>query len=1310
MRTDFDGATMRRGQKGTILIVVLGVLFLLALLATTFATLQSVERRISRNFTDETRAKLIAQSGVETAVERLSTIVQNGWFKNGKMDTTWVYYGSQTDETQPPQFAVPLIKARNPSFAWEDEAVQNPYDANRTPKQIQIEGQQVGFTGIMMSGTYAKNGDLFTTRVMDCQAMINVNDGVPWGPQHAVSMNLKRILNRLGEQPTINIPDLGDRILLNRPAQGYRNKFELLRCVDYDQAKFKKFKDFVTVWSWKNDSVANPVPLAGTPDVLQLYGGIEYMRPIGPDGKIYRYGHGKNYSGQQISMGLKFYIPGWNDTPSTVPQYCAVWTYDALNPQWIELVERAPVNVNTASREVLVALLADLEGFFLLSRRRPSPRDIFYKWLPHLSTYDPSYPADTNWFYGNRENMSYTYNDDLGFLYRTLKYISSASGSTGLTGSAGTISAEKVADEILACRDRRPSPNMPTVNYGTAPFGGPFRSWAQFNEFCDNLVKGGLINDTRNIFFDYKPQVSQVPGWFGGSWWDISAIVTVPSTPQKRWASLAAADVLKANFNPNLHLNELNHDRNLTTHVDKTDLLVNSTEFCFTPMGFFEIESIGYVLRPRDLGTSGGTTLAGGNDALTQDNEIIALKELYTVAKLYDAYYIGTQKQFYKGEFGKRKSNPTTNNGRAVETGPEPDNGPAPGENEWDGYVCLPTNLGHFTDPNFEKPKNSLWTCDQTGKYPGCTVAPWGSSEFGSKIHAHFQFDHSAHYHMAGAADAVPIGQFQNAGEYSLNYPDKTESVPGPYNPPTSKLSGMADKYRLCRSYRIPPNAPGSSTSVAPTPPSAFMYAPLDLRLDGAYVEPHSAFGYNIWNSKFVKMAQVSMWWKPNFTPEVTGRIRTLFSTVNYNDISGPGIGMLNIFYPLPFSAHWMPSYHSYEEPQLPKYGEPARKTCVVYGIGADTRFVSIGGGIGGLSPSLNHEWEPAFTTVSEDWNRFVGSDGKFNHLRAHEWMHIMLQAEAGKGFKSGGASFPPRIKMWINGRLLPGTDQVLVHVNDGPEDLTMLHGRSVRIGGEYSQALPNVPRCYFADGTIDEVFIWLSNLENDTQAGIDGTQQIFLFGRYYRVKDTDAMDGRYTSDVLPLDLGKRVLPPASAVNPPGGGAGTSETTLTVPAPAPKKKLYAIQWTCYAEDYTQGAEPDGTPRIKPVMWDYFPTYSGQMPNAMSPANLPDKNDYPYETVCDIYVQVGDKEYGPYRNEVWSPIRDSHQVGGPVATGEGGGPVQVDNNEPVRFIAKFRVGGATINTVLLATPVLDDVTLFYVQGSTVFYNFIEVRIT
>lgn len=143
----------RKPRRGIILVIILGFLILIALLAMSFASLQIVERKVTGNYADEVRARLAAQSGIEFAKDRLTYIFNNGWFRDGfKADRTWVDFGNLQDEseyytwlTDPilrPNLFMPVEQTRNPSFAMETDNVnpdiQDPYDANTTPRQIKI--------------------------------------------------------------------------------------------------------------------------------------------------------------------------------------------------------------------------------------------------------------------------------------------------------------------------------------------------------------------------------------------------------------------------------------------------------------------------------------------------------------------------------------------------------------------------------------------------------------------------------------------------------------------------------------------------------------------------------------------------------------------------------------------------------------------------------------------------------------------------------------------------------------------------------------------------------------------------------------------------------------------------------------------------------------------------------------------------------------------------------------------------------------------------------------------------------------------
>jgi hypothetical protein len=1353
--------------RGIVLIVVLGTLVLMALLATSFVTLQTVEGRITHNYTDDVRAKLVAQSGVDFAIDRLQEIVRRGWFVNGRMDRSWFYFGGQTDETRSPDLLSPLERALNPSFAWEDESTQNPSDPNTTPKRIRVEGQEIGFSNVV-GGTYIPYGDLFSVKVLDAQSMINVNDGEEWGPSHSVSQNVRRILNVLGDQPALQgwkltaSDKLGDLLISNRPPGGYASKWELLRLFGNDAQRFAPLRNHLTCQSWRNPHVANPVPLSAA--ALAAYPAeISYLRPLAGGSPIFRYGNGLNRQGVPIPQPLNFYSAMMPDSMTAQPLYCAVFTHDALNPQWIEVVKRAPVNVNTAGPEVLTALIMDVEGFFLSSRRRPAPVDMFYKFIAHSYRYQGSVSSG--------ESVGESRCGELGFLYRTVPF--TGSGSRWPSPAVDTLSAEFLAREIVSCRERKVSA-LTGVDYAQVSYGGPFRSWAQFNIFVDSLVApGGLIWDRRPIFLDYTgtatyPPVT-LPGqgeyvcaspmtvvskdptvsvWGGGGpgaytltfsgtgdfvlesspncpmpvqaqgqfgWTAISTVLlpgniwrvtghlenyqsTLPPVTTysmgdsfvQRWhASMAAADALKANFNPNLHLNELNPDRNLYLRVDKTDLIVNSTELCFVPMGIFEIESHGKVLRNNAPMSS--TVLEGSLGPLeTEDNRVVAQKTVGAYVRLYEAAHITAQSQFYLGDLSERQSSPalTTNNNRSVETGPEPDNGPAPMECGWDGYISLPTRLGALQGSSNSalKPKGALWTSYRgSDQYQGLGRAPAGASEFGESIHAHFTYDHCPEFHAGGIPYTVPVGPNPVAGEPSLNFPDKSETRRGPYGPVDSMYSDRANKYRLCRSFLTPP-----TNGAAPSPPALFAYAPSDLRLDGAYKELHSCVGIRLANERIHTNGVISFWYKPNFFPEQMGKIRALVTAEAYGQSNRPD----GLLISMPFSAYLMPSWHSTEY-DYPAYDGLARPKSIVWGLGMWNIQPLQGGGIGCLSQTLNHEFEPQ-TSTAEDASRFFGrNDNRWNELRGREWCHIILVCEAGEG---PGASppppaMPPRLRIFVNGKLNSLDPDIRVHVKDGPTDPSIFHGSTLWLGGVSSEAGSYV-RNYFADGTIDEFFMWRDSSNLD--AALNNAKTIYTLGRYLRPSDANPADAVFTSAPLTLSFPARVLSRTSSIAPPPGEPGS--TTTQVPE---SRMLYVIGvcWTALAEDYGTGSEADGTPRIKPVLWNYRPQLANPSatPLPCSPANFPDANGYSYETVCDMSILVGAAAYGPYRSEGWSPVK-----------GSDGAPVAVSPSDSCRFKAKLRIGPTTPDSILLATPVLDDVTVFYAEEAVRFLSYVEVR--
>ncbi|MCH8209297.1 MAG: hypothetical protein IIA62_09650, partial [Nitrospinae bacterium] len=313
-----------------------------------------------------------------------------------------------------------------------------------------------------------------------------------------------------------------------------------------------------------------------------------------------------------------------------------------------------------------------------------------------------------------------------------------------------------IAREIIACRGGKVSPHDATCDYGTLGFGGTFTTWRQFNAFCDNLVDIGILQDTRSMYREVDPSTAD---GFGNGTHIVSAL-------QQKRAAQALADLLKANFNPNLHLNELNPDANLYLMVDKTDLICNSTEFCLLGTGgIYEIESVGRVLRPLGAGANDALTAPGGND-------LIAQRTVTAIVSLYDQVRYSTQSHFYAGTAGALSTAlPATNNNRSVEIGPEPDNGDGPAQNNWSGYVALSTIGGAGIEhpaPGFQE-SNPYDSTNTDG--------------MGSRFHCHFTWDYGLHYHVDGVAKAVCISSAVLANEDFENYPAPGETVPRPYAP-----------------------------------------------------------------------------------------------------------------------------------------------------------------------------------------------------------------------------------------------------------------------------------------------------------------------------------------------------------------------------------------------------------------------------------------------------------------------------------------------------------------------------------------------
>lgn len=1202
-------------MRGVILLVVIWALALLAILAAVFISNAQSEKQVTRNFTDEALAKALAQSGVEFGLSKLNTTLSRNFFgPDGNMERYWT----------------------------EELVEQAP------------EG-------------------LMKIRIQDFQGKINVNDGVGYLKDHSLNKNLQRILDILGKQ--IGVDKLGEKILNGRPLDGYKQEYDMARALGVDD--LEKTRRHITVHSWRNNKVANPVPISQFEVGNSMYP-VRYVRPLDSNGNaIYRRGHNRDRSGNLITAQLKFYRDG--DGPETYPS--AVLSYDTLNPQWIELVPRSPININTATKEVLTALITDLQGFYIQERKVPAPTFInvgpLTEWVAgrgmtfslHQNGFYYKYDlTPEQHFYMKGNPNAFVSDDHLGIIQTTTPF-----------NDANGTSPSAIADEIISCRSK--SVSKSGINYNVEPVGGSIKTWAQFNIFVNNLVQKRVILDNRDRFHDLwmDPTLEAMIIRWASSRPPQPIRMEVEkrdSTIQRLIASQAAADVLKANFNPNLNLNELNPNRNLFTLVDKTDLIVNSTEFCFLPMGYFQIDSTG---------------------EFQTDGKTVATKRAMTSLKIYDVLHESTQKDFYAGTFGNNNSAISTNNGYAIETGPEPDNGIAPQECDYSGYISLSTYLGVGS-----KTKGTLVTTHhKQGVYANALLSPYPRSNdpccFGADMHVHYQLDHVAHYHKF--EKTLPIGPFKDQfiaygrlggdplrnrpeGRGDMyNYKDRDEQTESPYSP----VNG--ERYRICRSFEY-------KAGMLFNPAS---YEPSDLRVDGAYFETHSAVAYHVpykypreytnpWNV-FIDPFQlpnpgvydyndmpmqmfISFYVKPNFYPESSERIRQFVASNLYGNPDSSGGMSDGIFL---HGLYWFPAYQSQTPLPISILSFPPR-TSFVYNIrvGQWIKEWRQGGvlqypcesiwytncGFSHLvfANPLTSDYDTPRTDGSQ---RYYGSNGQYMKFRKNEWIHVMLEAK-----KEQDDTTRLNIgNIYINQERFNNSTALVNYLLGASHSkiMRLFNGPYITIGGECSSAYwghpfykgidrsDAIPRYYFADSTIDEVFVWF-NKNNDAYQRSETMYSVL--GRYYKQVDWDN-EMLFTS--RRINFQKQV------------------------------KILGISWTVFAEDYDLSLG-----KIRPAFYNY----QNNPPDAMYTPNLKDVNDFEANGTCIVYLDVNGQMAGPFGNDGYSPVHLNAN--------------QLICQELV-YKLSFRVGSeaAFLGTTLLATPIFDDITIFYSQGSPQFLSYIIV---
>src|SRR6185295_13564126 len=108
-------------------------------------------------------------------------------------------------------------------------------------------------------------------------------------------------------------------------------------------ASYVKVRDFLTAHAWVDRNVANPVPLSGASKSRYP---VNYYRGAAPGS--FRFGSSMDCSGFDIAPPAGYETIPTAALPAPMQgSNVTVFGLDSVAAQWIEIVGRAPVNVNT---------------------------------------------------------------------------------------------------------------------------------------------------------------------------------------------------------------------------------------------------------------------------------------------------------------------------------------------------------------------------------------------------------------------------------------------------------------------------------------------------------------------------------------------------------------------------------------------------------------------------------------------------------------------------------------------------------------------------------------------------------------------------------------------------------------------------------------------------------------------------------------------------------------------------------------------------------------------------------------------------
>lgn len=666
------------------LVVVLGLLVALFVIGTSFSFVTLSERRAAANYLDRQRALDLALDGVEYSIARLRAEATTKHYEG--IGPSVAGLDDAGTEYDPRRYSLQPLDADNPSVSWNRAASKTSAastgdgnwvdfngDNNRGGDETnygtdknqanfartvtgfhadgininQIPNKDVGRAGDNQygpAGTYEPLGDYFRVRTVDAASLLNINN--------FREERLEQVLLTLGTaidswlnrgKPTGRDNPLPGEVVQEFVRVAEENGWmftskEQLRPIWHGFENGERMYDlamnFITVNSWVDNKYRD---FCDANNEIDEDGGVNPLKLTAVE--LNREGFTRSDSDGR---------DGWPD-----------WQPSATG------FGKAPININTAPKPVLVCLFAHLEAkarllFFQkhdqITDTNKLIKDKFTADVPTQISGTPDLgrqnnrsdlsgtgvQGESNWYPSGEDNRAIFQLVPIGPI------TTASSGGRTASAAAGEDLASALADEVMRVRA-----------------GAPFTSWQDFDaRFCRGTLLGLIDSDRTGVRVPdligvprggndlSRPNPQNVEGAFPKKLLPDPANCNHAANPIKSgdtamtptdfraWYWKSCVDMIRAALCPVNLTARYNVDYPLHMNVDRMDLVTTSSPICFSSMGVYEIVSQGEIMAP-EPGTENSTSSTSPELRLP-----VARRQVRTVVQIYEVMRHASQRDW----------------------------------------------------------------------------------------------------------------------------------------------------------------------------------------------------------------------------------------------------------------------------------------------------------------------------------------------------------------------------------------------------------------------------------------------------------------------------------------------------------------------------------------------------------------------------------------------------------------------------------------------------------------------------------------